>query len=385
MPKMPSESRTHPILSFWVCLGWVAFIFVPWYGIEDGLFSFDWATDGYPLDPDYAPAAFLVAQGKKLWLAPLVLPLLSCSLALTCRKSDPIFVYSLLIGGAVGFCWLIAQGFAIGISGLQFGWLESLLGPLHDRQFGMGYGALILASSFLFMFTQGYAARSAINGDYFVVSAIAGIVVVVSVFVFFPIARMLVTGFIDDDGSYSLLNFVSKFFDDRIWGLSCLVGPGRCGAAWNSLFLAILVGFLTTVLGLVFALTVTRSGFRFKPVAASVDRASNHNATLRDRAGDHTSIRVIWIRNPVHRQFFRHSTKPVDLWCEWSLDRSSPGLHSYFLSGFGWRRRGSQSVDGGSGTNASRQPLAGLPHRFSPLDATWTCQRIFVRFYRKHG
>ena len=263
MPKMPSESRTHPILSFWVCLGWVAFIFVPWYGIEDGLFSFDWVTDGYPLDPDYAPAAFLVAQGKKLWLAPLVLPLLSSSLALTCRKSDPIFVYSLLIGGAVGFCWLIAQGFAIGISGLQFGWLESLLGPLHDRQFGMGYGALILASSFLFMFTQGYAARSAINGDYFVVSAIAGIVVVVSVFVFFPIARMLVTGFIDDDGSYSLLNFVSKFFDDRIWGLSCLVGPGRCGAAWNSLFLAILVGFLTTVLGLVFALTVTRSGFRF--------------------------------------------------------------------------------------------------------------------------
>ena len=56
---------------------------------------------------------------------------------------------------------------------------------------------------------------------------------------------------------------LAKFFDDRLWGLGCLTG-GRCGAAWNSLFLAILVGFLTTVLGLVFALVVTRSGFRYK-------------------------------------------------------------------------------------------------------------------------
>ena len=39
---------------------------------------------------------------------------------------------------------------------------------------------------------------------------------------------------------------------------------GRCGVAWNSLFLAVLVGFITTILGLVFALVVTRSGFRYK-------------------------------------------------------------------------------------------------------------------------
>ena len=56
-----------------------------------------------------------------------------------------------------------------------------------------------------------------------------------------------------------------KFFDGRIWGLGCLSG-GRCGAAWNSLFLAVLVGVLTTLLGLVFALVLTRSGFRYKRV-----------------------------------------------------------------------------------------------------------------------
>src|SRR5690606_10491331 len=37
------------------------------------------------------------------------------------------------------------------------------------------------------------------------------------------------------------------------------------GVAWNSLFLAVVVGVVTTVLGLVFALVLTRSGFRYGP------------------------------------------------------------------------------------------------------------------------
>ena len=189
---------------------------------------------------------------------------LACSLiAIGRKRTDPVFVACLLLCGGLGFGWLIAQGFAIGIWGFQFEWLESLLGPLDDRQFGMGYGALFLASSFLFMFTMGFASRSAIKGDYFVVSAIGGIIAIVTVFVFFPISRMFVAGFIEDDGGYSAVTFVTKFFDDRIWGLSCLFGGTRCGAAWNSLFLAVLVGFLTTLLGLVFALVVTRSGLRY--------------------------------------------------------------------------------------------------------------------------
>ncbi len=262
MRTVSTDRKTHPVLNLWIIAGWVAFLFVPWYGIEDGFFSFEWLIDGYPLDTDYAPAAFLLAQGEKLWLAPLVAPLACSLLAIGRKRSDPVFVANLLLCGGLGFGWLIAQGFAIGISGFQFGWLESLFGPLDDRQFGMGYGALLLASSFLFMFTMGYASRSAIKGDYFVVSAIGGIVAIVTVFVFFPISRMFVTAFIEDDGGYSAVTFVSKFFDDRIWGLGCLFGGTRCGAAWNSLFLAVLVGFLTTLLGLVFALVVTRSGLR---------------------------------------------------------------------------------------------------------------------------
>lgn len=258
-----SEKTTHPVLIFWIVAGWVGFVILPWYGIEDGFFRFEWLLDGYPFDADYAPAAFLIAQGEKLWLAPLILPLIAPLWVLGRRKSEPAFGKVLILSGAIGFSWLIAQGFGIGIRGFNFAWLTALFGELGDRQFGMGYGAMLLASAYLFLFTQGIAARGAVNGDVFVVSAIGGVIVIVATFVFFPIAKMLIAAFITEDGGYSVMVFAAKFFDDRLWGLGCLAGT-RCGVAWNSLFLAILVGFITTALGLVFALVVTRSGFRYK-------------------------------------------------------------------------------------------------------------------------
>jgi iron(III) transport system permease protein len=257
------KKTAPPILFLWIAIGWAGFVLLPWYGVEDGFFAFQWLLDGYPLEDDYAPAAFLIGQGEKLWLAPLLLPLALPLLALRRPKSDPAYARILIASGAIGFAWLIAQGFGIGIRGWTADWLPALFGPLDDRQFGMGYGGLLVASAFLFIFTQGIAARGAVGGDVFVVSAIGGIIAIVGVFVFFPIAKMLVAAFITDDGGYSISVFAAKFFDDRIWGLGCLSGA-RCGVAWNSLFLAVLVGVITTALGLVFALVVTRSGFRYK-------------------------------------------------------------------------------------------------------------------------
>ncbi|WP_347313368.1 ABC transporter permease [Defluviimonas sp. SAOS-178_SWC] len=262
MRDITSEKTTHPVLIFWIIAGWVGFSLLPWYGVED-FWQFEWLVDGWPVDTDYAPAAFLLAQGEKLWLLPLVPALIAPVLILRRRKTDPVFAKVLLAAGGFGFAWLTAQGLGIGIRGWSAGWLEALFGPLGDRQYGMGYGALIVASAFLFLFTQGIAARGAINGDVFVTGAIGGVIAVVTIFVFFPIAKLMVAAFITEEGSYSILTFLGKFFDDRIWGLGCLTGA-RCGVAWNSLFLAVLVGLLTTLLGLVFALVLTRSGFRFK-------------------------------------------------------------------------------------------------------------------------
>jgi iron(III) transport system permease protein len=256
------ERTTHPVLIFWIIAGWVGYCLLPWYGVE-GFWEFEWLVDGWPLDEDYAPAAVLIAMGQKLWLAPMLLALAAPLLVLGRRKTDPLYARVLVLSGGFGFSWLVAQGLGIGLRGFTAEWLTALFGPLDDRQFGMGYGAMITASSFLFLFTQGIAARGAVNGDVFVTGAIGGVIAVVSVFVFYPILIMMMAAFATDEGGYSVLGFFPKLFDDRIWSLGCLSG-GRCGVAWNSLFLAVAVGVLSTLLGLAFALVLTRSGFRYK-------------------------------------------------------------------------------------------------------------------------
>ena len=259
-----TKTLSQPTLILWILVGWVSFLLLPWYLVDGGLFSGQWLVDGYPFDKNYAPAAFLIMQGEKLWLTPLLIPLIMPLFAFKREKSDPLYAQILILTGAIGFSWLIIQGFSIGIRGWNYEWLSALFGKLDGRQFGMGYGGLFLASSFLFLLTQGIAARGAINGDVFVVGAIGFVLAIVGAFVFFPIVNMLMSAFITEDGSYSVIVFAGKFFDDRLWGLSCVIGTGRCGVAWNSLFLAVCVGFLTTVLGLIFALVVTRSGFRYR-------------------------------------------------------------------------------------------------------------------------
>lgn len=243
-------------------VGWVGYFLLPWYGVED-FYTFGWLVDGWPMDADYSPAAMLIAQGKKLWLAPMLLALILPLLVMGRRKTDPLYGKVLIVAGGFGFAWMIAQGMGIGLRGYNYAWMTVAFGELGDRQFGMGYGALLVASSFLFLFTQGIAARGAVNGDVFVTAAIGGVIAIVSIFVFFPIIKMLGAAFVSDDGGYSILEFFAKFFDRRIWGLGCFSG-GNCGSAWNSLILAILVGVLTTTLGLVFALVLTRSNFKYK-------------------------------------------------------------------------------------------------------------------------
>ncbi|RWX58345.1 iron ABC transporter permease, partial [Mesorhizobium sp. M4B.F.Ca.ET.089.01.1.1] len=109
----------------------------------------------------------------------------------------------------------------------------------------------------------GIASRGAVGGDVFVVSSIGFVVAVVSIFIFMPILMMLANAMQTDDGGYSLVTFLAKLFSSRLWSLDCLAGGSRCGVAWNSLLLAVLVGLLTMFLGLVFALVVTRSDFRY--------------------------------------------------------------------------------------------------------------------------
>ncbi|MEE8057990.1 MAG: hypothetical protein V3T17_09155, partial [Pseudomonadales bacterium] len=146
-----------------------------------------------------------------MWLAPLLLFLVLPIATWGRIKSDPFYSNLLIFSGLGGLGYLLAQGFAIGISGWEFTVFESIFGPMDDRQFGLGYGALFVSASFLFALTQGIAARGAINGDVFVVSAIGLVVAVVTVFVFFPVLQILTSALRDNEGVYSLATFLTKF------------------------------------------------------------------------------------------------------------------------------------------------------------------------------
>ena len=259
-------TKTNTTASLWLAVGLFGSLILPWYGIEDGFFSFEWIASDYLFDTDYAPLFWLLFMGEKLWLAPLVLPFMISGLALIAKDGSKLKTYLFLFGGGIGLFWLMAQGLAVGIRGWQFDTLSALLGPLSDRQFGMGYGAIFYYLSSLFLFSIGVAERRGTYGDKFVISMIIFVVLLVAIFIFYPITKLFLLGFIDDQNSYSALIFIEKFTDKRIWSLACVIGTGRCGVALNTLFMAIIVGALTTILGLVFALLVTRTNLRFRRI-----------------------------------------------------------------------------------------------------------------------
>lgn len=256
------HSRAHNIALLWTLVALLGFCVFPWYMLEDGFWGFEWLFDGYPFDSDYAPALFLVWQKEKLWLVPLLPILLAPLLLQVLKPSARVTSNILCMAGGLGLAYLLSQGFLIGIRGWNSELVTAAFGELGDRQFGFGYGAMLVALGCLFLLTTGVAVRGAINGDVFVVGSIGFVIALVGMFILYPVLNMLASALQDNDGYYSLTEFYNKFTDVKIWGLHCLWSARGCGVAWNSLILAIVVGALTTLLGLVFALVATRSGLR---------------------------------------------------------------------------------------------------------------------------
>ena len=251
--------------ALWLAVGLIGFSILPWHAIEDGFWNLSWLA-GYPFEKESAPAIVLSLMYGQSWLLPIGLTLVAPFFVLWRGATDSWFATILIATGAFGLAYAIAQGFAIGIDGWQFEFLESVFGTLEDRQFGMGYGALLVVGAFLFLFTQGIAARGAIKGDVFVVGSIGLIVALVAAFIIFPVSRILISAVQDNNENFAPVEFVDKLFSSNIWGIDCLYSNVGCGAAWNSLVMATTVGVGTTLLGLAFALVATRTGFRAKRV-----------------------------------------------------------------------------------------------------------------------
>jgi iron(III) transport system permease protein len=212
----------------WLAVAWLGFAALPWYGLPS------------------APALWEALGHGRLWLLPMALPLVFPLLVWRRSREDPQVAAVLVAAGTLGLGWVAAQGVAV------------------PHQAAMGWGAGAVALAFLMLLCHGLAARGHSRGDAFLTGAVGLVVGLVVLFVFFPVATVLVSAVRDDAGAFAPRLFVVKAFDRSIWGLDCLTGPLRCGVAWNTLFLAVLVGVATTLLGLAFALVATRTPFPLK-------------------------------------------------------------------------------------------------------------------------
>ncbi|MGL4323866.1 MAG: ABC transporter permease [Beijerinckiaceae bacterium] len=247
-----------------IVLGIAAFALLPWYKVE-GLSLTDWSwLAGFPFGK--SGSALALGFAGTWWLLPLALPLALALTVWVTHRDDPKLATILFWAGLIGLVLMIAQGFAIRHNGWGYGWLTALSGSPGPQQAGMGIGAFLAATAFLAMLCHGLAYGGYCRGDVFIVTAIGTIVALIAVFVFYPVITVLESAFLDNAGNFSASEFLTKFFDRSIWGLDCLTGGTRCGVAWNTVFLAVLVGVLTTALGLAFALIATRTNFKAKPL-----------------------------------------------------------------------------------------------------------------------
>jgi len=215
--------------ALWSLVGSAGFLLLPWYAVPDGFLGMSWLAGGWA-DRDVAPAVLQAIRFGRLWLIPpglaLAGALTACGFVRDRRALGPW----LIALGAAGVLYTLAQGFAIGLNCWPSPVLERILGPLADRQSGMGMGAVAVCSSFLFLLSTGLAARGAFRGDGFVAGAVVLVAVLVGLFTLFPVVRILSAAVQADGGAPSPAAFTRGSSLGRSGGW--IAWPSKASAAW---------------------------------------------------------------------------------------------------------------------------------------------------------
>src|SRR5205085_6031182 len=128
---------------------------------------------------------------------------------------------------------------------------------MDDRQFGIGWGGCVAFASFVVLTTTGLAFRGRFGGDRFVAGAVGLLVVSILLFTVWPVLTILGQALSAPEGRTMGAMFLERFFQPKIWGLACFYSKSSCGAALNTLMLAIATATACMLLGLAFALIVT--------------------------------------------------------------------------------------------------------------------------------
>ena len=247
----------------WSAAGLLAAIALPWYALQEGLDSGAWLS-GLWSSEDYASGLAQIVEHGKWWLAPVLVALMACLAAALVPATRQRRGTLLLIASTAGLLLFVVQALGIGLRGWTAGWLTALFGELDSRQVGLGAGGAVVLVALLSLLSIGLALRGNFGGDAFVAGAVTTVAASIVLFTAWPILRILVQAFQDGDGLLAPALLVERLATEKIWSLRCLSGGGRCGVAWNTLFLALGCGAGTTALGLAFALIVTRTSFGFK-------------------------------------------------------------------------------------------------------------------------
>lgn len=238
-------------------IGWLGYAVLPWYLTEGmSLARLGWLA-GYPTGPAGSALA-LALSGTAPWLIPVGLALLAATFVWASTDAGRTARMLVAAGGA-GLAAFFLQGFGIGINGAAAGWASALFGP-EAQQRGMGLGAFLTVLSLLLLTCHGLAYRGLCRGDLFTASAIGIVILLIGLFIFYPVAVILKSAIVDQAGNFAPSEFTDRIFSSTIWGLGCVTSNTACGVAWNTLILAVLTGLLTTLLGLACALLIQRTG-----------------------------------------------------------------------------------------------------------------------------
>lgn len=160
-----------------------------------------------------------------------------------------------VVGGAAGLVLAVLIGFGpapalrLGIAATEAG-----------RPLGPGAGFIVMG--FLLLFAGGIARFGAFRNDRFVSVSVLTIGALVTLFVFWPVARMLSEAFVGD-GTVDGAAFFGRLFQPDIWSIDCFFSSARCGVAPNTLILGVLAAFFSTVLALGLALLAVRTKVPF--------------------------------------------------------------------------------------------------------------------------
>lgn len=256
--------RTQRAIYAWVLIGLLAYVALPWFFLQRG--SLLGAMPSLFGEQSAANGLMQAVVHGRVWLWSGVLGLLIAGVGALLpagRRQGCVLV----TGSLVGLVGLLGSGYSIGAMGWNWAWMERLFGPLAAGQYGMGWGGFVVVVSLVMLLGAGMARLGYFRRDVFVAAAVIGCAALLLMFVVLPVAQSLMAGFYDESGSFSLAALADRVLTERIWGIGCLGPSGRCGVAWNTLYLALLTAAGTTVLGTLIALMAERGSKRMaKPL-----------------------------------------------------------------------------------------------------------------------